>query len=197
MNRFFVWFDCLTFLFIASLCCAAEVIIPLPVVTPETPFTTQVIPFEIDISINQISRIDLRLQGTYDDQLFICDVPYHTMTAPGRVKITLGDDVLVEPEVQIIHSFPANPGDPLPFNFTETLLAGDGASWAFLADGNSQLGITDHARILYYEDYYPCGPVEVFGTITSGALIVTFDPGVPSEVSSWGSLKRNYHSILP
>ena len=83
---------------------------------------------------------------------FEFDVPYEIETAPGRVLITSGDDVLVAPEVEVVHSFPANAGDPLPFDFTEILLEGEAGSWPFLADGASQIGIADHARTVIDND---------------------------------------------
>lgn len=172
--------------------CAAELEIPLTVVTPEDPFTTQVVPIEIPVPIAQVSRIALRLQGTYNDQFFTCDVPYHTATAPGRVDISLGDDILISQEVLITHSFPTNPGDPLPFDITQVLLEGDATDWPFLADGSGQLGIADNARLVYYEDAYPCSPGEVFGTLTGATLIVTFDTTVPVETRCWGSIKGIY-----
>jgi len=175
-----------------GLACASELEIPLTVVTPEDPITTQVVPFEIEVPIAQVSRIALRLQGTCKDQFFICDVPYHTATAPGRVDISMGDDVLVSQEVMITHSFPTNPGDPLSFEITKVLLEGDPADWTFLADGSSQLGIADNARLVYYEGAYPCSPVEVFGTLTGAALIVTYDAGVPVETRTWGTIKGIY-----
>ena len=175
-----------------GLACAAELEIPLTVVTPGDPFTTQVVPFEIEVPMAQVSRIALRLQGTCKDQFFTCDVPYHTATAPGRVDISLGDDVLVSQEVVITHSFPTNPGDPLSFEITKVLLEGDPADWPFLADGSSQLGIADNARLVYYEGAYPCSPVEVFGTLTGATLIVTYDTGVPVETRSWGTIKGIY-----
>jgi len=178
--------------FPVGIACAAELEIPLTVVTPEDPFTTQVVPFEIEVPIAQVSRIALRLQGTCNDQFFTCDVPYHTATAPGRVDISLGDDVLISQEVVITHSFPANPGDPLSFEITKMLLEGDPADWPFLADGSSQLGIADNARLVYYEGAYPCYPVEVFGTLTGATLIVTFDTSVPAETRSWGAIKGIY-----
>ena len=175
-----------------GLACAAELEIPLAVVTPEDPFTTQVVPFEIEVPIAQVSRIALSLQGTCNDQFFTCDVPYHTATAPGRADISLGDDVLVSQEVLVTHSFPTNPGDPLSFDITKVLLEGDGADWAFLADGSSQLGIADNARLVYYEGAYPCSPGEVFGTLTGATLIVTFDTTVPVETFTWGTIKGIY-----
>jgi len=167
--------------------------IPLEVNTPVDPFTMEVVPFEIGVPIEQVSQIALRLQGTYNDQFFVCDVPYHNVTLPSRVELALGDQVALEPNIQIIHSFPANNGEPLPFDFTEILLAGDSSDWSFLADGSSQLGIADCAQTAYYEDWYPCSPVEIFGTLTGATLIITFDPGTPTQKSRWGTIKGMYH----
>ncbi len=175
----------------AGLSFADELEIPLSVVTPPDPYTTQVIPFEIDVPFEQVAGIALRLQGTYEDQLFLCgDVPYDVVTEPGRVLITLGDDVLVAPEVEVIHSFPTNSGDPLPFDITEILLEGEAGSWLFLTDGASQIGIADHARTVFDDDTeLPCPPGSVFGTLTDAILIVTYDPFVATESSSRGVIK--------
>jgi hypothetical protein len=177
----------------AGLSFAAELEIPLLVVTPPDPYSTQVIPFEFDLPFEQVEGIALRLQGTYEDQLFLCgDVPYDIETAAGRVMITLGDDVLVAPEAEVVHSFPANPDDPLPFDITEILLEGEAGSWPFLADGAGQIGIADHARPVYDDNNLLCPPGSVFGTLTAAILIITYDSPVSTESSTWGAIKGIY-----
>jgi len=81
------------------------------------------------------------------------------------------------------------PEDPFT---TQVLLEGEPADWPFLADGSSQLGIADNARLVYYENAYPCSPGEVFGTLTGATLIVTFDTTVPTETRPWGTIKGIY-----
>jgi hypothetical protein len=192
MHQKFIFLTALLTVFLPGSMGAAILEIPLEVTTPPDPFTTVVIPFAIDVPISQVSQIALRLQGTYNDQFFVCDVPYHNVTLPGRVKLVLGDEVVDAPEVELIHGFPANDGEPLPFDFTEILLAGDSSEWLFLADGSSQLGITDWARTAYYEEWYPCGPVEIFGTLSEATMIVTYDPGTPNQTTRWGTIKALY-----
>ena len=178
---------------VAGMSFSAEREITLTVVSPESPYTIQVLPFELGVPPEQVTRLALRLQGTFNNQFFLCgSPPYETRTVAGRVALSLGDDVHDSQDILIIHPFPSNPGDPLPFDFTEILVEGGPGGWAFLDDGSSQIGIADYPYTVYDDNALPCFPGNVFGTLAGATLIVTFDPDVPVESRSWDAVKSLY-----
>ena len=117
----------------------------------------------------------------------------HEVSArPPRSGWSISENVISSILLLDVHSFPANPDDPLPFDITEILLEGEAGSWPFLADGAGQIGIADHARTVYDDNYLLCPPGSVFGTLTAAILIITYDSPISTESSTWGAIKGIY-----
>ncbi len=191
--RLLLFWGALGFQFFAGLAFSGVLEISVPLATPPDPWALQVVPLVFPAPVEDISRIALRLEGTYRNQWYFImgSTPgINSRSLPGRMEITLGDEVLSAADVQIVHTFPGNQDGPIDFEVTEILWEGSSEEVAWLIDGETQLGFSDCPRLLYEVDTgQQYSPVNTFGTISGATLLVTYGENVGVPPDNWGSVK--------
>lgn len=179
----------------ASASQAAILEIPVELPTQEQPAQIVEAPFEVGLPPASIVRISLRLEGSQQDQFYVCGgVPYWNRTAPARIEARIGDELQSESYVGVTVDFPeiGESFTSRPFTVETVLWNRDLDDAEFLVDGRARVGFVSLARSLYYLDAYPCSLTSLFGEITSSTLVVVSGSSVPVEAGSWGSIKRLY-----
>ena len=171
---------------------AATAEFPLALSTWSNPYEMVSADFELGIPVAEITDVTLRLGGEFRDQHYMCGLPYYTNTASARIELLFGDDVDGDPDYSLQYSFPQS-DDWQSFTLEQVLVSGDASDWPCLADGIGQIGLAVAARDVGYVMGYPCNPLVVPITLSSATLVVTYDPGVPTTQSTWGTLKAMYH----
>lgn len=189
LNRVTVFIGILGFLL--PLCALAdEVVVPLTITSPDFPASTETAAFLIDLPIDGVTQISLHLEGSYQEVIYV-DVsrPYVTETRPAYLDMYLGGNGGEGWEVSERHQFPAGEG---LFDFEVTLLSRDGGDWSFLSSGAGQIGLECGPGYIQGPTGQIAGAGSSWGLVTAASLIVSYDPSVPIDGCTWGSIKTMY-----
>ena len=167
---------------------AEEAVIPLPFTS--SGFNLETADFATDIPVMAITQISLHLEGSYKEVPYV-DIanPYGALWNPVYLDMYLGDDVASGWVASGRHQFPEGEGT---FDFETVLLSGESGDWSFLLDGVGQIGLEVGPSYIQSSNGQIFTAAGSWGTLTSATLIVTYDPPVPSEEWTWGSVKALY-----
>ena len=159
----------------------------LPLMSPDFPGAQVSQEYQLDISFAAVTGLALRVQGLYQEVIYV-DVsqPYGSQTLPVFLELQCGQAGATEWIVTRRNQFPAGFG---AFDFTGDLLDSGHEDWPLLEGGLLRLGLACGPTTIQSTPGSYAGAASSWGQVTSLYLIVSYDTALPTESSSWDSLK--------
>lgn len=153
--------------------------------------------FDLDVGFNPYYVVDVRvrLAGANCGVYFNCGGgPYnwnHYRTGVS-LSIALGVDVQAVALTEASQGFPACDEDPIPFDLEVSLPAPEGG-WTVFTGENVQLLLdSPEGSFRSPVDNTRCSLVDDFHGLETLVLIIETDATVPSDATSWSTLKTRY-----
>lgn len=165
--------------------------IPLALPAPVNPWDFQTVDFSLPVPGEAVTSLQLRLVGTCQNQIYICGEPYNQTTRAARLEFRIGDDIVLQAENTVLHTFPTTES-PVNYSILIGLYDMFFMTGEFLSDEAGQIGLAYNPLDGGYIGTTPCGAATLPVTVSSAVLVVNYNPALPATHRTWDALKGLY-----